>query len=151
MESLKIIDDLNSNDWLTNRTKAVLVQMTLYNANTNLFTQVKIWWEKTSIGRVFLKPVVQSFRLYTYVGSMGIITLAVQALWMILLGYFFVNEILVVKKTGKTYFQSVFNIGYWIHLLLALTSIGLFIGRIPFIVKAVEKVHNTQGWSNYSA
>ena len=99
----------------------------------------------TDTGRVFLYPRIQSFKLYTYVGASGIVTITVQSAWLLLLLYFVVIEVVNLIKEGKKYMKSIWTVAYWAHLMLALSSGGIFGFRIPKIINAIETLKNGKG------
>ena len=143
--SINILEELKNISWISQETKALIVETTVYNGNINLFTLIKLVCESTDSGRIFVYPRIQSFRLYTYVGAAGILVISCQVIWVLLLVYFIVREALEIKKQRCRYFKNLWNLGHLLHLVLAVTSVILFLARIPHIMDSVNRVHNEHG------
>ena len=77
----------------------------LYNANVNMFTVIKFLIEFQATGDITLSHTIRTFNLYAYTGAVGLLLLIVQAIWIIILGFFVVKEIIKIKKTGCPYFK----------------------------------------------
>ena len=53
-ESAQILAELNANNWIDRGTRAVFVDFTTYNANINLFCQI----------RLILKQILKKYKIY---------------------------------------------------------------------------------------
>ena len=145
----KIDENLNflkTNNWIDRLTKAVIVDIVTYNANTNLFSRVRIVIEQPSIGNLIVHGNIRSFILYTYLGDTGTVILMMQLVWLVVMFYMTVKMIKGILKQKKSYFTS----NYWSILrlfglafavLAAITSLVKIILAMEFI----EKVKNELG------
>ena len=69
---------LNDNDWYDELTRAIFLEFTVYNANTNLFSVAQILIELPSTGGGVMSQYVHTFRLYHYYGGMAIVSVVLQ-------------------------------------------------------------------------
>ena len=67
-------------NWIDKHTRAVFVDIMLYNANTNLFSAAKVVFELPPIGGVHLTSRVESSNLFMYVTQWDYLVLLLQVL-----------------------------------------------------------------------
>ena len=137
---------LKRHNWIDRLTKAVIVDVVTYNANTNLFTRVRIIIEQPSIGNLIVHGNIRSFILYTYLGDAGTVTLIMQLVWLIVMIYMTVKMIRGIIKQKKSYFTS----NYWSILRLFGLAFA-FLAAITSVIKIIlammliEKLKNELG------
>ena len=145
----KIDENLNSlkkNNWIDRLTKVIIVDVVTYNANTNLFSRVRIVIEQPSIGNLIVHGNIRSFILYTFHGDAGTVILLMQLVWLVVIIYVTVKMIRGILKQKKAYFTS----NYWSILRLSglvfavLTAITSLV-KIILAMKFIEKVKNELG------
>ena len=66
-----MVDDLVKYSWIDYYTRAVFLELTTFNPNTNLFTYINYAMEFPSLGSVMPFPRIMSFRVYPGTGAMG--------------------------------------------------------------------------------
>ena len=64
-----VIADLHSNGWIDVQTRAVFVEFTVYNANTNLFGIISIFIEFPPSASAFTRVQYQAARFYLHLSS----------------------------------------------------------------------------------
>ena len=77
-KSLLKLQELKDHDWLDTQTRAVIVEFTVYNANSNLFGSVIMLQEFLATGVPVPSQEVKVFRVSSYVGPFGIIVIFFQ-------------------------------------------------------------------------
>ncbi len=68
---------LRDNNWYDELTRAIFLEFTVYNANTNLFSVVQILVELPTTGGGLVSNFVHTFRLYHYAGGAAAIVAVV--------------------------------------------------------------------------
>ncbi|ESN99578.1 hypothetical protein HELRODRAFT_84161, partial [Helobdella robusta] len=119
-KSLRKLADLQSNNWLDVKTRALLVEFTVYNGNANLFGSVIMLLEFLSNGMPVVSQEVKVFKISSYVGAFGIIVAIFQVIYVGFVIYFLVHIINLMRKQKREYFRSFWN---WLELLTAIMSI----------------------------
>ena len=77
-QATKQLEDLQTGEWLDRQSRAVIIELTLYNAPTNLFTSVKLLLDLTPTGAAFTSVVVRSTHLFRYVSGWDNFVLACE-------------------------------------------------------------------------
>lgn len=118
-EAYSVINYLKSHQWVDKYTRAVFVEFTVYNANSNLYCVANLLLEFTAAGGVL--PFIQllSTRIDRYVGNFLIFVLICEVTFVLFSLYFTYREFKRFLKMGlKQYLAEFWS---WIEL----TQIGL--------------------------
>ena len=122
-----VVADLHSNGWIDVQTRAVFVEFTVYNANTNLFGIISIFVEFPSSSSAFTRAQYQAGRFYLHLNFTQ--TLA-HVMLMFFMAYFLYREAKLVRKQRWAYFKGFWN---WVETLLVVCeflTIILFLARL---------------------
>ena len=96
--------ELKANNWLDVRTRAVVMEFTVYNVNANLFGSIIMLLEFLSNGAPVATQEVKVFKISSYVGPFGVIIIIFQV------------EVLTCNDYPHTYFQASFYALYRSYL-----------------------------------
>ncbi|XP_077869620.1 polycystin-1-like protein 2 [Saccoglossus kowalevskii] len=144
--AMDVVQYLFNATWLDQYTRAVFVEASLYNANTNLFSMVTLLLEYTSGGAVIVIPKVYPLRLYNYIGTFAVIVVICEVIFLVFLVYFLVKLIQSMKKQGRQFIKSYWNILEVIKLALCITGVVMYIYRLIFWNLALDELpYNSQG------
>ena len=66
-----MIEDLVENSWIDVYTRAVFLELTVYNPQTNLFTYINYAMEFPALGSVIPFPRIMTFQVYPATGAMA--------------------------------------------------------------------------------
>ena len=128
-----VVADLHSNGWIDKQTRAVFVEFTVYNANTNLFGIVSILIEFPSSSGLVTKVELQAGRFYLQLN--GGQTLAhVLVIFFVL--YFLYREGRLLYKKRLAYFKVFWN---WIETILVILEFSVI---VLFLVRLYEVDRN---------
>jgi hypothetical protein len=116
-----VIADLHSNGWIDVQTRAVFVEFTVYNANTNLFGIITIFTEFLPSSGTVTKVDFQASRFYLHLN--GGETLA-HVLVIFFMLYFLFREGKLVYKQRLAYFKGFWN---WIETVLVISEFALIV------------------------
>ncbi|CAB3994215.1 polycystic kidney disease 1-like 2 [Paramuricea clavata] len=116
-----VVADLHSNGWISKQTRAVFVEFTVYNANTNLFGIISILIEYPSSTGVVNKVQLQAARFYLQLN--GGQTLA-HVLVIFFMLYFLYREGKVLYKQRWNYFKGFWN---WVETILVISQFSLIV------------------------
>lgn len=122
-----VISDLHSNGWIDMQSRAVFVEFTVYNANTNLFGIVSAMIEFPSSSAAFTKVQYQAARFYLHLNGAQTISHILVIFFML---YFLYREGRLVYKQRCAYFKGFWN---WVETILVVSeflTIILFLARL---------------------
>ncbi|XP_035668045.1 polycystin-2-like [Branchiostoma floridae] len=125
-KTVAILRTLRNNDWIDEKTRAVFVQLTLYNPNSNLMTTVLLSVEFSVIGAAFPSYEVLIFPPYFGIVDLPISFLASEIVLLLLSGYFVYVEGWRMYKMSFKYFKQFWRILDSVIIAQAFGTFGVF-------------------------
>lgn len=136
----RILNDLANNSWIDRQTRAVLVELSMFNAVTNLLVDVTLYFEMPPSGflgtsmRIQVIPVAKSDSASTQ--AYLIITL----LFAFVLGYYLVTECIRVWRQKCAYFKSIWNWFEMLQIITAFLVVAISIERERRTLQVLQKL-----------
>lgn len=149
-EMQALLADLYNGDWTDQQTRVVFAELSVYNANINLFAAIELVGEFLPTGDVIPTTQVLPMRLYRYAGSRGTFLMASEVVFVFLLAYYTYLEVVKLRRMGWQYFVAFRN---WLDLTIALLSwfaTAFEIFRIVYVTETVSNFAN-QGRAQFAA
>ncbi|XRB15048.1 polycystin 2 [Pseudoscourfieldia marina] len=114
----KQIEKLKSNGWVDGKTRAVVLDTNLLDANFNLFTTMRNIWEMPTIGGVFPYQKSRTFKLYRYVTGADMIIAILEIIFFAMIVWYTVEELIEIRKSGWEYWGDGWNYLDWANLII---------------------------------
>ena len=152
-ESNAIIGKLMEMNWVDQLTRALILRINLYNANSNLFSMVSVAFEFPPSGGAFVRSLVDSVTLYRYNAAQGIIALIAE------IGCVIVFVIMVGRMGLRVIEQRGSFISYltnWANMFIIISycvALVCYVYRSIWTIRTLEEVMNDPGkvyisWDN---
>ncbi|UPR03093.1 polycystin cation channel protein [Chloropicon primus] len=119
------VGDLQKNAWIDDKTRAVIYDFSLLNAETNLVSNVRYMVEFPSFGLVHESVQIDTFKIFIYFGTTGMVILVLQMAFVAFIVWYTLLEILEIKAGGWAYFKDPWNYLDWLNLIILYCVIGL--------------------------
>ncbi len=100
-ETVEILQHLFDNLWIDRATRAVFLDFTVYNANINLFCQVKLVFELPATGGVVPTYVMRPVKLIRYVSGFDYFVLVCEIFFCVFIAYYTVEEAIEVSRKTR--------------------------------------------------
>ncbi|KAI3378974.1 hypothetical protein SNEBB_006980 [Seison nebaliae] len=139
-ESKNIIDHLKANRWIDRGTRAVFVDFTVYNANVNLFCQIRLLLEFPAMGGAFPSHTFRTVKLIRYVSTFDYFVLACELIYALFLLYYTIEEIIEIKKHKCEYFKSFCNVLDIVILLIGYVAIAFSVFRFFKVNEVLDSI-----------
>lgn len=139
------IAQLRNYSWIDGYTRAVFFETNTFNANTRLFTHMKIVFEISEYGSIIMKTATQSINLYPYVTSTDYIVLVSQFIFTVVV---LVRIVLYAIQTFKTRRTCLATFGSWltaIDIIMSVFAIVFYILRVDTTIKTVDDIIENRG------
>ena len=144
-QALALLTHLRSHSWLDTHTAAIMAETTLYNANTNLLSVVRVVIEVPPSSGLYPQVHVHTFRPYPYVDAWDFVFLLVQVVWLCYVLFLVVRTGMKVRKQGWTFVRHTWNVIDCVLVTLSLLAMTFFVLRSVTIVRCVEEIMNNKG------
>lgn len=133
-------------NWIDRRTRAIILEFTLYNSNTHLFTYVILISETTETGGVFNWVEIRPFRPLLSVDSLGTYSVFCYTLFVLYQLIVTVQTINGIRKDGFwKFFSILWNTVDTICLGLDYFAVGAFATRLAYANKAMDMFYDDLG------
>ncbi|OQV25174.1 Polycystic kidney disease 2-like 1 protein [Hypsibius exemplaris] len=109
-ESLKLIEKLEARRWLDQATRAVIVDLTVYNANLNYFATVRLCVEMPPTGVLVPTANIRVIKLIKLLTNNDYAVLAFEVIFCLFVAYYIGEELIEISKLKARYFRSFWNI-----------------------------------------
>ncbi|XP_035672187.1 polycystic kidney disease protein 1-like 2 [Branchiostoma floridae] len=137
---LATVETLEQLGWIDDNTRAVIIEMIVYNPNANLFSTVELMTEFSTIGKAFPKTQVTTVRLYQYVTDWGYVMIAFQIAFILVTLVFCFRELKNIFNLQKEYFKMFWKVVELTVCLMSLASIGVQLYAF-YLVSEFNSVH----------
>ena len=146
------IEELNNkmislveNKWIDNRTRAVMLEFSVYNAQVNLFGSVTAVAEFVG-GGIIPWNIVKSVRLFTRLEGFGYAIRMAETLFAVSTFYYTVSVLTKMKKEGIfEFFKDSWNVSDVFTIFLSLTALILYGIRSVVVRELLKKISSTKG------
>ncbi|XP_077978738.1 polycystin-1-like protein 1 [Glandiceps talaboti] len=143
LAALDQIQFLKEENWIDVNTRLVIVEFTLYNPPTNLYTSVMLMVEMPGTGGVFPTPFIASVMLYRYETFYDYFVMFWELMFLGLVVYSIKCEISQAIKEKKDYFLQIWT---YIEIFFSLFSLLFFccyVYRWSYVNEISERLQAT--------
>ena len=141
-----MMQEIKTHNWIDRGTRAIILEFTLYNGNTHLFTYVNFIIETTETGGVFLWLEIRPFRPLLSIDSLGTYAVLNYLAFVIYQIVLTIQTIHSLYKRGLCGFLSQkWDVVDTICLILGYFAIGAFIARLIYANKAMKMFYDDMG------
>ncbi|OON13657.1 PLAT/LH2 domain protein, partial [Opisthorchis viverrini] len=145
-DMLKAIDFLESVHWIDFCTRAVIVQLTVYNPNINLFAIITVLIEKPGVGTLIPTYRIETANLFGTTGSQAsALEIGFQVAYILALLCYLVKEIRNLYKQRCGYFREMWNYIEWFIIIGSFAAIAAYAYMIIATKEAVAEFSRTHG------
>ncbi|MGH0137630.1 UNVERIFIED_CONTAM: hypothetical protein FKN15_016038 [Acipenser sinensis] len=148
-DSIATLLDLQRNNWLDRMTRAVFVEFTLYNTNTDLYAVVALLVEFAHSSRAYTSMNIKAVPLLRLSTGADLL-LVMMGFLVVFVVYFVVHETRIMKKEGSSYFSQPWNLVQWSVIVLTLAAVVVHLNRISIADKQWHTfLNHRDGFTNF--
>jgi len=144
-EARRLLNDLESNLWIDQYTRALLIEFNILNPNSKLFNQVIFAFEYPTDGSTLWTTSVNVIQLYRYAGSAGVVALLSEIGCAIFVLIITILELIKACRMRLRCFKEIWTVIQWIAIVLFYIAVALYTMRCLWTVWVVEDLMNNPG------
>ena len=122
-----VMEDLSGNNWIDRRTRALIVEFSVFNSNMNILVIANYFFEFLPTGGVYTNVRIEMLDLHGSETSLAQLILICRLLVIVMMVAYLVIELVKMCRQKGSYFKHVWN---WIALVLIITSVTAVILHI---------------------
>lgn len=140
--ALRVIQNLQNNSWIDERTRAVFVEFMIFDSSTNLFSAASYIFEALPLGGATTFKRINTMSLYG-ARSAGTRSLSAvcELIILLMVFYFIVSEAIKIWKEKCRYFKSAWAYVEMAQILAATATVVLSMFRRYHTTKLVNRIH----------
>ncbi|XP_060116940.1 polycystin-1 [Heteronotia binoei] len=148
-ETKSRLDFLQRNNWISNKTQAVFVELTQYNPGLALSVVVTFRLEFPVVGQVLPAVTIGCIPFLPLHGGVTL-QLLMMVILMIVVVYCVVSESLSIQKAGRAYFGQAGSYSQWALILLATCTAGVYVSQATLAQRQwAAYLRNQQGFTSF--
>lgn len=125
--SQQVWTDLQLNNWIDQRTRALFVEFTLYNVNLDLFAYCTILFEILPTGSLVASLEFNPMSLYTEEST---VIVAFDILYLCLTVFLILREVQLMIKHKKRYLTQWWSYVNWLIIIFSWVAFGMYMYRL---------------------
>ena len=140
-----MLEDINRHKWFDGRTRFVVIETTISNPASRLFSMISFGWEVSSYGYINPRPRVTSARLYPYIDAFDFVIMFLQIIFILatlIRILIFIFKMLQFQHNIGSYFEC---LGNFISIVLSVVAISIYVYRIDRSIYTMETIFNHKG------
>ncbi|KAI8508634.1 hypothetical protein Bbelb_137330 [Branchiostoma belcheri] len=136
---LATVAQLEPSGWIDRYTRAVFIEMTVYNPHANLFSVVNLLTEFTAIGKAYPRVDIATVRLYRFQTPWAWVVVGFQGVFIIFTLYFVFRELDLILKLRSLYLKTFWGCVELSLALLSLAEVGVMLYTLYIILEFQSK------------
>lgn len=137
----RVVINLKNNNWIDERTAAILIEFTVFQPSTLLFSVGKLLYEVYPTGKPVSQARFDTLSIYgTSNPSIRSFFVACQIILLLLIAYFLLLEVVKIYRQSCSYFRSFWNWTNLLQLIFATTTIAFFFFKEKYVSSFVKQV-----------
>lgn len=140
-----VLEFLEKYNWFDRATKALFIELTLYNVDANMFTIITICIETSSYGLMMTSQITDSSKLLVLLEDLGFVVIAGFVVYLLMTFHFILKIFMKAFKSNiKNYFMNFWNIVDTAIVILSLVTIVLYFKRNAYILEILAEVERSK-------
>ncbi|UJR06735.1 hypothetical protein I4U23_011024 [Adineta vaga] len=131
---------LHEYQWIDDQTRAIIIQLSLYNPNAQLFTSIILLTEFLSTGGVVTQSTIESIQFYAFTSLSQLICLIIFTIFIL---YLIIKQI-QLKWKAFTQFWSIIDI---VIIICSWVGVGMYIWRYIEYCRIGKLFAKTNGYT----
>ena len=136
--------DLRNKKWIDKRTRAVFVEISIYNAQVNLFAIAIFLTEWLPTNGVIFFNNIKVARLYRYGNNSSLMTVVCEIFMVVIMSVLIYNTVKNMYRLRRAYLRDKWNLLELLTILLFLGSLAAFFNRSRLTDKAIADMKEDQ-------
>lgn len=134
----EVIKELIIHGWIDRRSRGVFVELTVYNAQVNLFSVISLLAELMPTGGVVMFRRIDTIRVYRYHGELGNVVLAAELIIGLVILFFIYKIVKCLYHQKQAFFMKFWNLVDLFQVVFALVSIALYFVKMVSINETMK-------------
>ncbi|XP_078582463.1 uncharacterized protein LOC144865521 [Branchiostoma floridae x Branchiostoma japonicum] len=135
-----IFSDLRDNEWIDKYTDYLVLDLSLYFPAQKVFSSLRLTVKQEDVGHLSTSTAVELHRLFQYENASDFVMLVSYIIFLSLFVVHLIKQVITIKKEGKKFFSSMWNIFALVSMIGSAAAICIFGIRYHSASEALAKL-----------
>ena len=135
-----VLSETLGHGWLDRQTRAVILEFTVFNVNTNLMSIATYFFEALDNGAAYTSRRVETLELYSTESGALMFYLIGQFLFMAMVLYYFIIMLIHLYRQRLRFFKSVWNMVDFLMIVFSIASVAFYMIRSKSVLNSIKAI-----------
>ena len=138
----RVLNETLGLQWVDRQTRAVILEFTVFNANTNLVSMATYFYEVLATGAAYTTSRIETLELYSTESGARMFYLICQFLFLIMVLYCFIKMLIRIYRLRFGFFKHVWNMVAFLMIIFSIASVAAYMMRSKSVLNSVKSIQN---------
>ena len=135
-----VLSETLGHEWVDRQTRAVILEFTVFNVNTNLISIATYFYESLANGAAYTTKRVDTLELYSTESGALMFYLICQFLFMAMVIFNFVVMLIHLYQQRLRFFKSVWNMVDFFMITSSIASVAFYMMKSKSVLKSIKAI-----------
>ena len=138
----RVLNETLGFQWIDRQTRAVILEFTVFNANTNLISIATYFYEVLATGAAYTTRRIETLELYSTESGALMFYLICQFPFLIMVLFYFTKMLIRIYRLRFRFFKHVWNMVDFLMIIFSITSVAAYMIRSKSVLNSVKSIQN---------
>ena len=135
-----VLNETITNGWLDRQTRAVILEFSVFNVNTNLISVATYFYEALATGAAYTTRRIETLELYSTESGALMFFLIGQFLFMAMVLFYLIVMLVHLYQQRLGFFKSVWNMVDFFMIIFSVASVAFYMIRAKSILNTIKSI-----------
>ena len=126
--------------WVDRQTRAVILEFSVFNVNTNLISIATYFYEVLATGAAFTTMRIDTLELYSTESGTLLFFLICQFIFIAMVLFYFVRMLITLYRQRLHFFKSVWNIVDVLTIIFSIASVAIYMIKSKSVLASIKSI-----------
>ena len=126
--------------WVDRQTRAVILEFSVFNVNTNLISIATYFYEVLATGAAFTTMRIDTLELYSTESGTLLFFLICQFIFIAMVLFYVVRMLITLYRQRLDFFKSVWNIVDVLTIIFSIASVAIYMIKSKSVLASIKSI-----------
>ena len=135
-----VLNETITNGWLDRQTRAVILEVAVFNVNKNLISVATYFYEAIATGAAYTARRIETLELYSTESGALMFFLICQFLFMAMVLLYFIVMLVQLYQQRVGFFKSLWNMVDFFMIIFSVASVAFYMIRAKSVLNTIKSI-----------
>ena len=135
-----VLNETITNGWLDRQTRAVILEVAVFNVNKNLISVATYFYEAIATGAAYTARRIETLELYSTESGALMFFLICQFLFMAMVLLYFIVMLVHLYQQRVGFFKSLWNMVDFFMIIFSVASVAFYMIRAKSVLNTIKSI-----------